>query len=546
MHRTLARSLALALLLAWGCTPEVDEADPTEEISPAQGSAGPSTQPPPEGGPGLDQGQQHPPLPADNPAWDWDAGGFVPDFGWYGEHSWADVRMRVAGHISTAGRDRARVKAGRGDLAGAAAEYRALQARLEALDLPEEGIAAQIGTLLREAAARDAETLEALAAGQAPSPMGTGLAALRRLYLGEAVRLGEPGRPDPDVLTELQQALLDIVLDPRPDLDIAAFEDFDSRHELRVSLYAAYLDSLDPMGLEEPWGYWTPAERQRQALVLFEAARTMGGGLSLDREDPVLQALVGDQRLDPRVKVHPTFFPTHLAEYVHPLDQRAVFTVEGLGRLPTGDSLIDVGAEPGPLAIGSLQRLGLEDPEHRAFLEDRAAALNAALARDPAEVPALVAELVATLDAHGHGSRYYNIKQARNEAVRVLARADQPELALQVLQTNYPLHHQDWACPNRAGILEALEGRLLAEAGRADEALARLEDSLESSAAFLAQVDEAERLGADAPGRRPPRLGPGGPGGPGAGRGKASGGAPGRPPGRPPGSPPPAGDTTGE
>ena len=35
----------------------------------------------------LDQGQQHPPLPADNPAWEWDAGGFVGAFGWYGEHS---------------------------------------------------------------------------------------------------------------------------------------------------------------------------------------------------------------------------------------------------------------------------------------------------------------------------------------------------------------------------------------------------------------------------------------------------------------------------
>ena len=42
-------------------------------------------------GENMDQGQQHPPLPADNPAWDWDAQSFVPDFGWYGEHNWTDV-----------------------------------------------------------------------------------------------------------------------------------------------------------------------------------------------------------------------------------------------------------------------------------------------------------------------------------------------------------------------------------------------------------------------------------------------------------------------
>ena len=60
-------------------------------------------------GQNMDQGQQHPPLPADNPAWDWDAQSFVPDFGWYGEHSWTDVRMRVVGHMSMGYRDLARI-----------------------------------------------------------------------------------------------------------------------------------------------------------------------------------------------------------------------------------------------------------------------------------------------------------------------------------------------------------------------------------------------------------------------------------------------------
>ena len=58
-----------------------------------------------EMGKNLDQGQKHPLFPADNPAWEWDAQSFVPDFGWYGEHSWTDVRMRVVGHMAMAYRD---------------------------------------------------------------------------------------------------------------------------------------------------------------------------------------------------------------------------------------------------------------------------------------------------------------------------------------------------------------------------------------------------------------------------------------------------------
>jgi hypothetical protein len=73
---------------------------------------------------------------------------------------------------------------------------------------------------------------------------------------------------------------------------------------------------------------------------------------------------------------------------------------------------------------------------------------------------------VSRIDALGHGSRYYNIKQARNEAVRRLAEggANQASRSV-VLRQSWPLHHQDWACPNRAGILRAIEARLLALMG---------------------------------------------------------------------------------
>ena len=116
-------------------------------------------------------------------------------------------------------------------------------------------------------------------------------------------------------------------------------------------------------------------------------------------------------------------------------------------------------------------------------------------------MPGRIRQTTAALDAHEHGSRYYNVKQARNEAVRQLARNGRPDLALEVLSGNYPLHNQDWACPNREGILQALEGRLLAEAGRLDEAEAKLSESLQTSRDFVNLVDQAAAA--------PPGGGPG-------------------------------------
>ena len=72
-------------------------------------------------------GQQHPPIPPDNPIWEWDAGGFVPDFGWYGEHNWDDVRMRAISHLSTAWRDLARISAAKEQWNDAKNHYQACQ-----------------------------------------------------------------------------------------------------------------------------------------------------------------------------------------------------------------------------------------------------------------------------------------------------------------------------------------------------------------------------------------------------------------------------------
>ncbi len=213
------------------------------------------------------------------------------------------------------------------------------------------------------------------------------------------------------------------------ELSLDRFEDFDDRHRLRVELYRAYLDWTDPLRPEHVWGYWPEA-----------------------------------------------------------VQAPARFTAQGLGALPTGDSYVDTAGEPGPKGIGRLARLDVDDPVHRAWLERWAERLNNALAVDPAQVPPLVEQLVSELDAHGHGSRYYNIKAARNEAVRVLARAGAHERAVEVLRRAFPLHHQDWVCPNREGILRGLEGRLWLASGDTERAAAALDDAVVVGEAWLEQI----------------------------------------------------------
>ncbi|RME26087.1 MAG: hypothetical protein D6798_07345 [Deltaproteobacteria bacterium] len=453
----------------------------------------------------VDQHQQHPPLPADNPAWQWEAGGFVPDFGWYGEHSWADVRMRVAGHIYVAGRDLARLHASGGDLAGCADAYDDLRARLEAIPTPGAGVAHDIHALLVSAATRDAALCRSLARGTPPAADGDDLATLRARLLGLALRHDGGEVVDADA-ARIRRALRPF-LEPRPDLDLDTFRDVDDRHRLRVALFQAALSAEDPLSVVEPWGYWEPAELQRTAIVLGLTAQALCTEGCEDWSPEAGRLLAGDAATGQGGLDGPAWtWPSQLAAELPRKDAVADFTVEGLGHLPTGDSLIDVAAEPGPRAIGTLERLGLDDPVHRAWLGQQERRLDAALAEDPAAIPGIVREMTARIDAMGHGSRYYNIKQIRNEAVRQLAAAGHPSLARTVLADNWPLHAQDWACPNREAILRAIDGRLLLAAGD-PTAEARLQASLSASAEFLDLVDRAER-GEDV-GRHPPGPGAG-------------------------------------
>ncbi len=333
------------------------------------------TEPEPGGG-------AHQVIPPNDPHREGHPGGFVPNPGWYGEPGWAEVRMRVAGHLSTAGRDRARLAAISGERERAAALYEELRDQLSAIPRAE-GAAGEILDLLVEAADRDARRMR-----------------------------GE-----------------DIPRQAVPDVDLDSFEDFDARHELRVSLWSGYLASLDPAAFDEPWGYW-PVD----------------------------------------------------------LGAESVFTVDGVGALPTGDSLIDVAGEPGPRAIGKLAVMGLDDPAHQGWLEGAVQRLNAA---GDEQVVQEIRALVSELEQRPYGSRYYNIKQLRNEGVRVLARRGRYDLAVTLLRDNTPLHDHDWACPNREGILLAIEGRLLALAGDSG-AEEKLTEAVQASLTFLDAVARAE------------------------------------------------------
>ena len=299
--------------------------------------------------------------------------------------------------------------------------------------------------MAQQAAERDAALMHALAKKES-TEIGTGLATVRAWLLTHGDE-----QPPPDMQRRLV-ALVDAATSIQPQPDIDAFADFDDRHQLRVKLWSLYLDAVHPIEFSDPWGYFTWSDYSHTAA-----------------------------RLRAEIEGQPP-----------PERKSTPFTVEGAGAMPTGDTLIDVAGQPGPKSIGRLERLGLDDPKHRQWLEDTVYVFNSKMKESPGGLLPILDSRTTYLDGMGHGSRYYNIKQLRNETLRRLADAGHFRLARQVLSMNYPLHHQDWECPNRNGILTAIDGRLAAIGGE-DDAHARLKEARSQSDAFLRQVKEASR-----------------------------------------------------
>lgn len=444
------------LLLLLACSTAPDAASPPAGAPPAGAPARPG--PPPAGGlhpPGAGGPQGNLEIPVDDPLWS-QLNGLLAEPHGYGEANWDDVRMRVAGHLAVLGRDRARLAVAREDWAGCAAAYTDSATRLDALKL-SGSTGPPIRTALATAARRDAALCGALAGGPPPGVPGGTVAPLRARWVGLVVR----ARAGERVIEEAEALAADAAkVQPPSGLDLDAFADFEARHLLRVRLVEAWADAVSPFSPTEPFDYWTAAEVPRQAAGLATAAAALAAG----------------KTLDPR------------AADTLPPAEAPPWTADELGSLVTGDSLVDTLGFAGPRAIGTLAKLGNKDPEHRPWLEETAAALQAA---PPATVPALVAERAAQLDAKPGGIRYYAIKQLRNAAVRHLAREGHYAEALTVLAGNQPLHAQDWACPDRAAILIAMQGRLELLAGLPTTG-ATLDRGLAEADSFLAHVARME------------------------------------------------------
>ena len=432
---------------------------------------------------GVQEGVQHPPIPADSPAWRHDPGGFVPNVNFYGERTWDDVRMRVAGHIAIIERDRARVEAMSGRFEQAAAVYVALAKTLSQMIPAAGGPATEIPTVARDAARRDAALMSGLHTGHIALD-GQGFSRLRAEYLSLAVvyRKNPNGVALRSQASDLMQRIRMFNESGYQRFDHLLFEDFDGRHALRVQLWEQHLDVADPIGLDEPWGHFTESEVRRQAGALYAAVAMLSGqepdmGLDWVGSWPDLRS------------VDPVYWPSEIARAKTMKDQVPAFSVEGIGRLPTGDSLIDVAGEPGPGSIGKLERLGLDDPKHLQWLEDTVFVLNKMMKDNPGGLVSTIKSRGDYLNQMQHGSRYYNIKQLRNAGVRQLARAGHARLARQILALNFPLHHQDWECPNRAGTLIAIDARL-AVAARQPDAEAQMVEARRLSDEFLAEISK--------------------------------------------------------
>jgi hypothetical protein len=244
---------------------------------------------------------------------------------------------------------------------------------------------------------------------------------------------------------------------PWAGVDIASFADFENRHALRVTLTELALDEVDPFTLGGSWGYWTPAQSTSAVMAIMAVAQEGGDAVS-----------------------------TGIGAGV------ARFSVDDLGWLPTGDSYIDTAGEPGPMAIGSLEILGLDDPEHRASLDAWSEGLNQSLSANPEALPAQIASIVAELNQYSHGSRFYNVKQVINSGVRQAAIGGHFGVALEIMRQHRPLHAQDWACPNRLGIQLGIEGRLQLLAGDAG-GVATLRSALTEGERWLGLIERASR-----------------------------------------------------
>ena len=154
-------------------------------------------------------------------------------------------------------------------------------------------------------------------------------------------------------------------------------------------MFNAYTQALDPiLPTDLRWGYWRPAEIQRQAGALLMALDT----LTSDYTQPTPTVLSTPESWwiledSSDLKVHSTIesmncmvkIPSSLQVTSRTdceIQISWISLLNNSGRLPTGDSIIDVGGQPGPMGIGTLMKLDVSDSEHNTWLTSYASRLS--------------------------------------------------------------------------------------------------------------------------------------------------------------------------
>ncbi|MBM4369038.1 MAG: hypothetical protein FJ102_22670 [Deltaproteobacteria bacterium] len=383
----------------------------------------------------------------------------------YGEPDWDHVRMHALVHVSLAGRDRARARAAASDFDACAERYRATESILRGAKLANPAVT-PVRDVLADGLARDAALCDALHREMPPVvPATGGLEMYRARFLGLYVRAekGQDVRRAASTLSgELGRAAARSGTLPWE----APAGERDSA-KLALALAEAWVDTVDPIAITEPWGAWSVKERPRQIAAL---------------RDAVAAAASGNTK-----RLH--VFPATLLEPEVP-----AWTVDEFALTPVADAAYDMLGFAAPHVVPRLTVGAADDPEWRAWLESK---LRVYAQMRSGEVPRAVKSAVADLSDAEAGSRYFNIIGFQDAAIRQLARGGHYREAREVLKAQSPLRGLDWYMPDRGAVLLAIDGRLAVLSGD-PQGEKRLAASIEESRAFLDFIDVRDRVDAAA------------------------------------------------
>ncbi len=439
---------------------------------------------------------------------------FIPDPFFYGEETWDGLEIRLQLYLAYQYKDLAVVDVAQNRLDAALDRYRRLEQRLTARPVDEVILRDIHEALLDWARRAQCVLLVRLGDRNAASTClmrvhwgtGKGEAAWRDFLQGalRGVTAGETGVEGSlaAVAARYRELLPGPPWTPRATGPAPTMAD---RHRDRLDRVHAYVVWFDPLATRQPWGVYGPAQTQR-ALWARAIAATLAAHLEPASRRAALSALLDGLVKAPdiavaRAQLEPL---VQAAGPVDPMD--ALVTAETAAQtrdrvqphtsadliqgMPTGDSYLDLLGQAGSPPVGKTEKLSLDDPEHRAWTAHYVDAINNAIAEGrTGDIAPLLQKMIRELDAYPFDSRYFNIKRVRNEGIRLLVLTGQPDRALSLLDGFFPLQDLDYRVPCRQGVLEAVRGRILLEAGKLDKAREAFSRALGHTERWLGYMD---------------------------------------------------------